>query len=418
MVDPTPVPLLVVGCDFRTAPTLYRETMLSSPLGRAQLIEDLRRIDPEAEFLALETCNRVEWMVATDQPAWISEILKARILSLWNKVRDDRSASPEPYAYVGQDALTHIFRVVVGLESLATGEAQIAGQFQDGLNRAREEKTTGVVLNRLGTAGGHLAKASHRLGFRSNHQAGIHVLATRYLRSRLPPEAAVVVVGMGQIGRKCAEALEERGSFRVHRLNRTLKPQHRGHWTPLEDLRELTPSAEAVVMASGALKPVLRSEHLEDRKSATPLWVMDIGIPRQVSPDLQQDSRIAYRNIDHLIDVDESGAEEGWSDALENEIGTEIERFMRFCGERRHHLNRLLATIHSGRGEYVHQHIPQLLEKRLGTLSESERKDVQEAMKELINRYANDVHASLLDLLDEYWNPSLHNSRTIYYDEK
>jgi len=94
------IPLAVVGCDFRIASTPLRERLVSTDEQRAELFQAIRRIDPEAGFAALETCNRVEWIVSTENPRWMAELLKARVIALWNEAFAGRAEIPEPLALV------------------------------------------------------------------------------------------------------------------------------------------------------------------------------------------------------------------------------------------------------------------------------------------------------------------------------
>jgi glutamyl-tRNA reductase len=399
------IPLAVVGCDFRIASTPLRERLVSTDEQRAELFQAIRRIDPEAGFAALETCNRVEWIVSTENPRWMAELLKARVIALWNEAFAGRAEIPEPLALVGFDALRHLLRVVVGMESLATGEAQIAGQFQDALGRARKEKTSSVVLHRLSSMGGRLAKAGYRLGYRSNHRQGIHGLVCRLFQAEFgeaPEPLGVLVVGMGKIGRKTAQMLEETLGYRVVRVNRTVRPEHSGIWRPLDELPELTADARALVVATGALQPVITAERLGLASRGEPLLIMDIGIPRQVDPAVQGHGLVRYRTIDDLLHLPQEAANAAAAAALEREIEREMERFARFCMER--DMATLLDCIHRGRQEYIYKRMPQVLDAKLGHLENGLRKEVEAAVKQLIGEYANDIHSGLQAALEEFWS--------------
>ncbi len=200
------IPLAVVACDFRSAPTALREWLVSTRESRQSLFEAIRRIDPCAGFMTLETCNRVEWIISTEQPSWLAQMLKARMVSLWEQALLPPDVFPTPVVFMGEAAAARLLRVAVGMESLALGEAQIAGQLQAALKSAQEGNTASVILNRLGSAAGRLARTASRLGFRSNHKQGIHGLVAQYLEARLggPDTKTILVAGMGKIGRKTA----------------------------------------------------------------------------------------------------------------------------------------------------------------------------------------------------------------------
>jgi len=95
------IPLAIVGCDFRTAATARREALVTTSERRRDLYGSIRRIDPTAGFLALETCNRVEWIGAGQDPAGLAELLKAQILALWEAAFPEAASHPAPFVFTG-----------------------------------------------------------------------------------------------------------------------------------------------------------------------------------------------------------------------------------------------------------------------------------------------------------------------------
>jgi glutamyl-tRNA reductase len=403
------IPLAVVGCDFRAVPTVLREKLVMTPAARGDLFQALQRVDPEAGFMALETCNRVEWFVTSDDPGWLAELLKARMLQVWTDHFPDYFRLPQPASYVGTAAVIHALQVVAGLESLAMGEAQIAGQFQEALNRAQEEKTASPLLNRFGSAAGRLAKTAYRIGFRSNHRLGVHGLAVTYLLRQLPENRRlrVGVAGMGSIGRKAAHLLAELPQVEMVPFNRSIRPEHRESWRPLAELPAEADRLDALILATGSLQPVLTAAMLDGVSRPEPLLVMDIGIPRQAEPRLQTDPRFAYRCIDDLLSLPREEADPVAAERLHDEIRKEQNRFTRFCLER--DMSQLLDRIHQGRQQYIHERLPLMVDEHLLCSNDQCRRHVVGAIKKCFNDYATEVHQALQNVLEEYWSQ---NERT------
>jgi glutamyl-tRNA reductase len=403
------IPLLVVGCDFRMVSTPYRECLLSTSEQRIELFNALKRIDSHLGFAALETCNRVEWIASSAHPNWIADILKAKLLDMWQNISPHIQEPAEPYAYLGEQALHHVLRVVVGWESLAIGEAQIAGQFQDAMRRARREKTSCPLLNRLGSTAGRLAKTAHRLGFRSNSHLGIHGLASQFLRnygwddgSSTNRERLVAIVGMGKIGRKVAQVIEEMPNMRVIRVNRTISPKQSEQWQPLTQLPSLVREADALVMATGAPQPIVEHGDLNLQERTQPLLILDIGVPRQVADEILHAPDVIYRNIDDLLDIPQNQVDPQIAAVLQAEIEREAMRFMRNCLER--DLELLLAHIYKGREHYISDRLPDVLNLHLDCIEEKQRKQMELAIRQLWSEYANDIHDALYTALQKYWS--------------
>ncbi|PIE03877.1 MAG: hypothetical protein CSA81_00075 [Acidobacteria bacterium] len=399
------VPLMVVGIDFRLASSSLREKLIMTAGQREQLYRDLKKIDSGVEFMALETCNRVEWLAATDEPRWMGEILKARILKMWKDKKVPKSKRPEPFVFEGEDAIRHIFDVVVGKESLAMGEAQIAGQFHHSCREADREKTTGPILKKVAASAGRLAKAGHRTGFRSNQKMGIHGLVTQFFKLKKKDAAnyQIMVLGMGSIGRKTADLLEEDESIRVLRFNRTIHPKQKGKWIPLQEFQNHLSQSDAIVMATASGVPVLNTETLPKALTAKKMTILDIGIPLQVDKALQKASWVDYNNIDQLMDLPGRQEKEPIGLAeLNAEIQMEMTAFTRFCVERKREMTSIISKLHERRQQMIHHRIPEMVEAHLVNLDKQQKKQVQHFMKSIINDYARDIHGTLIEAIDAY----------------
>jgi len=399
------IPLLVVGIDFRIASSALREQLVSTAEDRRHLLQELHKIDETAGLLVLETCNRLEWVVSTRMPQWLAEVLKARMLSRWHEYLPHMTHFPSPYVFTEEDAVTHVLRVVVGMESLATGEAQIAGQFQTALKNAQKEKTTTPIINRLGHIAGRIAKSGYKIGFRSNYRQGIHGLVVKYLQQHFKSgleQKQVIVAGMGEIGRKAAALIEETLKCNVQPVNRTIAPNRQGKWFPMTQLQTLTRTADVLVVATGGTTPVIGIEDLDLKGRSQPLLIMDIGIPRQVTDAAQVNSGVLYRNIDHLMELGQNKEKNEYVHQLESQIQIEYHQFKQYCHGRE--MSALLSEIHTGRLELTQKHIPQFVASQLSDLDEKRRKDIENAMKQFVKDYSNSLFQAFHQTMETYWS--------------
>ena len=96
----TEIPLAVVGCDFRVASSALRQQLYSSLEDRNRLHCSIKNLDPGCGLMILETCNRIEWIVSSETPEWMSEILFALMLDRWKASSPDIYNLPCPYIHV------------------------------------------------------------------------------------------------------------------------------------------------------------------------------------------------------------------------------------------------------------------------------------------------------------------------------
>jgi len=399
------LPLTVVGCDFRIASSGLREMLMTDRSFREDLNTAIRNMDPSAGLAVLETCNRMEWIVSTDSPNWMADLLQAQIIDRWTKRLPPGQEPPIPYMHCGEAAIQHVFRVVIGQESLASGEAQIAGQFQQSFERARKEGTSNIILNGLSSFAGRIAKSAYKIGYRSNARTGIHGLIQTFFRSKLgdTKNKTILVAGMGTIGRKTASVLEHSGC-RVVLFNRTISEKHHGTWLPLSKLPQHLEDADAVVIATGAFAPVFESNRFWETGRKTPLVVMDIGVPSQVDPEIATFPHIEYRTIDALERVYQTDSAVKFLEKLDCEIAKETVRFKQFCNAR--NIVTLLDTIHQKRNEYIQKHIPVNIHDHFSEWDETIRRKTEKVMQQMIRQYANDLFSTIHTALEDFRNAS------------
>src|SRR3954469_1558183 len=123
--------VIVVGLSHRGAPVELRERVAFSNADARQTIEDMRTAGAIREGVLLSTCNRSEFYLvegSTEGPQ-----------SVWRLLSDRLGMDASPYGYVLRDreAVSHLFSVAAGIDSMVLGEAQIHGQVRDAWENSR-----------------------------------------------------------------------------------------------------------------------------------------------------------------------------------------------------------------------------------------------------------------------------------------
>jgi len=313
--------LLLVGMNHRSAPVEVRERFaVDDPApALAKLIGS-----PEIEeAILVSTCNRVEVLVSTRQP-------EAARLRLGSFFRHELAREGEPAGTALEDCLYHLsdgsavrhaFRVASSIDSLVVGEPQILGQMKDAYRTAVDCGACGVILNRLMSRAFATAKRVRRetrIAERPVSVARVAVDLARQVFERFDDKHALLV-GAGEMIELSLEALRGEGLQQVRVVNRTraraeaLAERFDADAHGLDELDGLLADADVVLTCIGGDAPIVGQgavvEALRARRGR-PIFVIDIGVPRNVEPAVNELDDVYLFDLDDLSGVAEENAEE------------------------------------------------------------------------------------------------------------
>lgn len=332
--------LVLVGASHHTAPLEVRERLAVTP--------DLWYAATGARVLTvlLATCNRVEayaWCdddQADQHTSWLVE----EIANLAGT--DPAALRPHLRLRAGQAALTHLVRVVAGLDALVVGEEQIRGQVVEALARARNEGALPAALDGAFT---RALEAGRRL--RAVSPVGHHpsVAAAGVAVALDSPELAgglsgrrVLVLGAGTMARAATVALLETGA-EVTLCGRTAAHAERlagefagGRvtWAPWSSLAALAAEADLIVGATAARQPVVDPATLHRRPAGRALVLLDIALPRDIHPAVRALPDVRVIDLDDLerqcpVDLTTRRAEVARAEARAVQEAEQIGRWLR-----------------------------------------------------------------------------------------
>jgi glutamyl-tRNA reductase len=205
----------------------------------------------------------------------------------------------------------HLFRVAAGLDSLVVGEPQIFGQVKEAYAVASGEHSTGPLLNKLfpwSFAVGKRVRADTGLGAGAVSVSYAAISLARKIFGGLE-NRTVLVIGAGEMAELTATHLR---SQQVHRIAVTSRTLARADalarkvggasvdWTAIDD--ELL-VADIVVTATGAATPVISATTINRVMRARrnrPLFIIDIGLPRDVESAAGELEQVFLYNLDDL----------------------------------------------------------------------------------------------------------------------
>jgi glutamyl-tRNA reductase len=305
--------IVLVGLNHRTATVELRERVSFTADQARSAADQLRERGILSETLVLSTCNRSE--VYGVPPESMRECAPAlsSFLSSFHSLRSD-ALGDSLYHHYDQAAVRHLFRVAAGLDSMMLGEAEILGQVREAYRAAHDHHATGPVLNRLFQGAlevGKRVRSETDLGTRPMSVASAGVKLAERIFGKLHDRAALVL-GAGEISEQVVSQLCDRGIGHLSVMNRSrdraevLAKKFNGKIANWGDWDAALVSPDVLVCSVSSDEPVLKRDVLErvmQLRENRALFIMDLGLPRNVEPSAASLYNLYLYTLDDLSDV-------------------------------------------------------------------------------------------------------------------
>lgn len=310
--------VLVVGVSHRTAPVPLLEKVtigLHDSGAVAQRLTD----GSVAEAVVLATCNRVEIYADTD--AFHAGVDAVSDLLARSSGVPLSTLTDHLYVHWEGQAVTHLFQVACGLDSMVIGESQILGQLRRAYAASRAG--AGRTLHELFQSALRVGKRVHaETGIDEAGRSLVSVGLERAVTAVGPLEGRdVLVIGAGSMGALAGSTLRRAGVASITVANRTAANARRlatsleGVGIGLEDLESALVKADVVVSSTGATGVVvpleLVSRAVHDR-GGRPVAFLDLALPRDIDPavrDLPGVTLVDLETLQSVLAATEAGAE-------------------------------------------------------------------------------------------------------------
>lgn len=298
--------IFVAGLSYKSTPVEVRERLavhrsrLSCCGCRLKLRGNL------SEVVLLSTCNRVEIYGVTPR-------FDGNVNELFRQLSgSDFDFSPYLYIKEGDEAVSHLFSVASGLDSMVLGETEITGQVKHAYLSAQEAKLTGKTLNRIFQTALQVAKeirTKTAIGRGATSVGSVAVELAERIFDRDLSQKVVMIIGAGKMGEACVRHLAKRGAKTVLVSNRSferaqnLAVEFGGRAISFDECRQALAIADIVVSSTGSPHIVLHREDVASILSARrnrPLFLVDIAVPRDIDPAVQELGNVFLYDIDDL----------------------------------------------------------------------------------------------------------------------
>jgi len=305
VVEPT---LMVIGLNHRTAPLAMRERFWISEKRRYEVLQQLKTAEGIEEIAVLCTRCRTEFLVWASEPTLAAS-------SLLNFLSSDCGLRLTEwqhfYRLLDEAALTHIFRVASGLDSLFLGEPQVVSQIEGAWQQSRTVGSSGAFLNAT------LNKALE-VSLRVRSETGIGRLAVSVPTSALTlarqifgtlENRRVLLLGTDEMCEESVRHMIGHGAGSVVVIDQSparaqeLAQKLGGTSASLADRWQSMVQADIVITATGCphfLVTREEAERIAAERNRVALLILDIAMPRDVDPNVRRVDGIMLYDLEGL----------------------------------------------------------------------------------------------------------------------
>ncbi|RYU14899.1 glutamyl-tRNA reductase [Nocardioides iriomotensis] len=398
--------VLVVGVSHRTAPVSVLERLALDREGAGKLVHDVAASEHVTEATVISTCNRVEIYAEVDRFHGSVEAVSRMLCDL----ADERPEDVVPHLYVHYDdgAVSHLFQVAAGLDSMVVGEGQILGQTREALRIGQEGGTIGPALNTL-------FQQALRVGKRVHAETDIDRAAPSLVSVSLDRATAhvgpldgkrVLVVGAGAMAGLAVATVTRAGAGQVVVASRThahavrLAEQYDGRAVPLAEVEAELAAADVLVSCTGATGVVLPLATVAAARADAggPLAIIDLALPHDVDPTVADLPGVALIDLTRLAAELQEGAISDDVDAVRAVVAEEVTAFV--AARRSSAVTPTVVALRTMATGVVEAEMARLA-SRLPGLDPVVRAEVEHAVRRVADKLLHQPTVRVKELADE-----------------
>lgn len=268
-----------------------------------RLADTLQALPGVRGVVTVATCNRVEVYVDAT-PDMPSETLDRAVAALLQGDGPELTAAQQPLAVHRQhEALTHLFRVAAGLDSMVVGEREIAGQLRRALGAAQEAGTTTHALTESFE---RALRCSRRIAqLPELAAAGRSIVAASLDLADVAPDERVLLLGTGAYAGATVAALRRRGITDIRCYSptgraATFAASHDCVALPVRGLEDAVSDAGLIISCRGGGVPLLTRELVADAAPAPGLTIIDLALTHDVDPGVAELAGITLIDLERI----------------------------------------------------------------------------------------------------------------------
>jgi glutamyl-tRNA reductase len=397
--------VLVVGISHNSAPVALLERVALDHDGVQKLIADAASCEHVSEATVIATCNRLE--IYTEVERFHGSIEQISRLLVDRAGESTEAMLPHLYVHYDDGAISHLFQVAAGLDSMAVGEGQILGQTREALRRGQELGTVGPALNLL-------FQQALRVGKRTRAETEIDQVAPTLVSAALDETAAVVgpvegkhvvVVGAGAMAGLATATASRLGAGRLSIVNRSvdravrLAVQYSGEAVRLADLGDELARADIVISCTGSSGTIIDRALVERvRDTERPVALIDLALPHDIAPDVADLPGVRLVGLAELAELLHGGVTGREVQEVRRILGEEVTAFL--AARRQASVTPTVVALRSMATNVVDAEMTRL-EGRLPQLDDATRDEIRQTVRRVADKLLHEPTVRVKELANE-----------------
>jgi glutamyl-tRNA reductase len=397
--------ILVVGISHKSAPVAVLERVALDRDGVNKLLGDVVACDHVSEAVVVATCNRLE--IYTDVDRFHGSVEEVSRLLVERAGESTAGILPHLYVHYDDGAVSHLFHVAAGLDSMAVGEGQILGQTREALRRGQGQGTVGPALNVL-------FQQALRVGKRSRAETDIDLAAPSLVSAGLDRvsgplggvrDKSVVVVGAGGMAGLATATVSRLGADRVTVVNRSranaerLAAEYDARPAPLSELPSALTDADLVITCTGSSGILLDHDTVRaSRTDGAALAIVDLALPHDVDPSVARLPEVTLVTLADLADELRDSVAGNEIDGVRHIVGQEVTAFLN--ARRQASVTPTVVALRSMATAVVEAEIERLA-ARLPELDDDARAEVLQSVRRVADKLLHQPTVRVKELANE-----------------
>jgi len=293
---------ITIGLNHKSAPIQIRERFALDHSRAQTVLRQLIQQPAINEAVVIATCNRTEIVTHSTDP-------NSPLRCLQHYFNDE--LGDFTYTLQGIHSVRHLMRVTAGLDSMLLGEPQIGGQVKSAYRLARETGTVGCHLNQLFPAAFATCKQVRSQTLLGKNPVSLAYVSTHLIKQIFTSihQCQVLLVGAGNTIELVAAHLHRQQVASMTIANRTVAHAEeianlfQAAIIPITQINEFLAKVDVVICAAASPLPLLGKGMVETalkQNKRRPLLMIDLGMPRNIEPEVSDLEDVYLYNVDDL----------------------------------------------------------------------------------------------------------------------